>query len=240
MPQLGCLLSSRSCLSRLAETSSSYFFATRAHNSFEEVRSLLERSQSSWPPCPYDEGDIDQAAVWQAGVNLTSYQGGIGRECHLKTQHTGRLTRATMIDVQGAELLETASNNVLILAAGAHFLIPLQDDQLMTQPGWNVALTTPLTTWPDVFSVSARCAHTFDVSKQGGRLTGAKCSSSWQFSREKKSSGLVFTRETPGNEVLLPFVLRTFVESLFRRDARFFGGGDDDHETNLRAYARLG
>ena len=213
-------------------------------NSFDIVRSLLEQSQSSndssssWPSCPYDEDDIDQAAVWQTGVNLTSYQGDIGRECHLSQK--GRLTRAAMIDVQGAELLETAANNVLMLAARAPFLIILQDDQLMTQPGWNVALTTPLTTWPDVFSVSARCAHPFDFSKQGGHLTGAKCSSTLQVQPKERELRCRFYVRDTGNRA--PLAVRA---SYARRvgyfdETRFFGGGDDDHEINLRAYARHG
>ena len=223
-------------------------------NSFVVVRSLLEQSQSNrsnsssssnnsssnggWPSCPYGEDDINQAGVWQTGVNLTSYQGDIGRECHLSQK--GRLTRAAMIDVQGAELLETAANNVMMLAARAPFLIILQDDQLMTQPGWNVALTTPLTTWPDVFSVSARCAHPFDLSKQGGHLTGAKCSSTLQVQpKERELRCLFYVRDT-GNRG--PLAVRA---SYARRigyfdETRFFGGGDDDHEMNLRAYARHG
>jgi len=39
----------------------------------------------------------------------------------------------------GAELLQTAANNVLMRAARAPFLI-LVGDMLMTQPGWNLAL----------------------------------------------------------------------------------------------------
>ena len=60
-------------------------------------------------------------------------------------------------------------------AARAPFLILVQGDMLMTQPGWNVALTVPLRQWDDVFSVSARCAHGFDNSQRPGPLTGAKC-----------------------------------------------------------------
>jgi len=196
-------------------------------------------SSSSWPPCPYDEGDIDQAAVWQTDVNLTSYQGDIGRQCHLSQK--GRLTRAAMIDVRGgAELLETAANNVLMLSARAPFLILLQDDQLMTQPGWNVALTTPLTTWLDVFSVSARCAHSFDFPRQGGQLTGAKCTSTLEVQPKEKELRCRFYVRDTGNRG--PLAVRA---SYARRigyfdETRFFGGGDDDHEMNLRAYARHG
>ena len=114
-------------------------------NSFAVVRPLLEQSQSSrsssnssssssdgsWPSCPYGEDDINQAAIWQTGVNLTTYQGDIGREFHLSQKV--RLTRAAMIDVQGAELLETAANNVLMLAARAPFLI-LLESYCFTQP----------------------------------------------------------------------------------------------------------
>ena len=250
-PTFSVLLSSFNAASRLPAVITQLLKLTRSDweliflcdactdKSFDVVRSLLERSQSSnWPACPYDEDDINQAAVWQTGVNLTSYQGDIGRECHLSQK--GRLVRAAMIDVQGAELLETAANNVLMLAARAPFLLLLQDDQLMTQPGWNVALTTPLRTWPDVFSVSARCAHSFDFSKRGGYLTGAKCSSTLQIQpRERELRCRFYVRDT-GNRG--PLAVRA---SYARRigyfdETRFFGGGDDDHEMNLRAYARHG
>jgi len=211
-------------------------------NSFDVVRSLLEQSQSSsngsWPSCPYGEDDINQAAIWQTGVNLTTYQGDIGRECHLSQK--GRLTRAAMIDVQGAELLETAANNVLMLSARAPFLILLQDDQLMTQPGWNVALTTPLTTWPDVFSVSARCAHPFDFMKQGGHLTGAKCWSTLQVQPKERELRCCFYVRDTGNRGPLA-VRASYAHRIgYFDETRFFGGGDDDHEMNLRAYARHG
>jgi hypothetical protein len=52
---------------------------------------------------------------------------------------SGALTRVALVNVTGAELLETAANNVLMRAARAPFLI-LVGDMLMTQPGWNVAL----------------------------------------------------------------------------------------------------
>ena len=126
------------------------------------------------------------------------------------------------------------------LSAAAAFLIILQDDQLMTQPGWNVALTTPLTTWPDVFSVSARCAHPFDLSKQGSHLTGAKCSSTLQVQPKERELRCRFYVRDTGNRA--PLAVRA---SYARRigyldETRFFGGGDDDHEMNLRAYARHG
>ena len=110
----------------------------------------------------------------------------------------------------------------------------------MTQPGWNVALTTPLTMWPDVFSVSARCAHHFDLSKQGGHLTGAKCSSTLQVQPKERELRCRFYVRDTGNRG--PLAVRA---SCARRigyfdETRFFGGGDDDHEMNLRAYARHG
>ena len=201
--------------------------------SLDVVRDTLERS-ASWPPCPHTA--VDPAAVWQTGVNLTSHQGNVGRECWLPDK--GRMTRSVLIDVTGAELLETAANNALLLTARSPYTILVQGDQIMTQPGWNVALATPLATWPDVFSVSARCAHAFDYSQQGGPLTGAKCPSS--LTPQPVDAGrrcLFYVRDT-GNRG--PLALRTaYAQHIgFLDETRFFGTGEDEHDMNLRAYAR--
>ena len=201
--------------------------------SLDVVRDTLQRS-ASWPPCPPTA--VDPAAVWQTGVNLTSRQGDVGRECWLPDK--GRMTRAVLIDVTGAELLETAANNALLLTARSPYAILVQGDQILTQPGWNVALTTPLATWPDVFSVSARCAHAFDYSQQGGPLTGAKCLSSLTPQPVDKGRRCCFYVRDTGNRG--PLALRTaYAQHIgFLDETRFFGTGEDEHDMNMRAYAR--
>ena len=206
--------------------------------SLDVVRETLDRSKT-WPACPYPEASINPAAVWQTGVNLTSHQGDIGRECWLETK--GALTRAALIDVAGAELLETAANNVLLLAARAPYMILMQGDHLMTQPGWNVALTTPLTTWADVFSVSARCAHDFDYSQQGGGLTGAKCLSSLTPQPTDPARRCRFYVRDTGNRGPLA-VRASYAHRVgYLDEVRFWGeAGNDEHDMNLRAYAGHG
>jgi hypothetical protein len=193
--------------------------------SLDVVHDTLARS-STWPPCPYTA--VDSAAV--------SHQGDMGRECWLNER--GRLTRTVLIDVTGAELFETAANNVLLLAARAPYSILVQGDQIMTQPGWNVALSTPLATWPDVFSASARCAHAFDHSQQDGLLTGTKCLSSLRPQPVHAADRCRFYVRDTGNRG--PLALHTeYAQRLgFLDETRFFGTGDDEHDINLRAYAR--
>ena len=206
--------------------------------SLDVVRETVGRSET-WPACPYPEATINSAAVWQTGVNLTSHQGDIGRECWLETK--GALTRAALIDVIGAELLETAANNVLLLTARAPYLILVQGDHLMTQPGWNVALTTPLATWPDVFSVSARCAHDFDFSQQGGPLTGAKCSNPLTIQPTDPARRCRFYVRDTGNRGPLA-VRASYAHRVgYLDEVRFWGeAGNDEHDMNLRAYAGHG
>jgi hypothetical protein len=127
---------------------------------------------------------------------------------------------------------------VLLLTARATYSILVQGDHIMTQPGWNVALSTPLATWPDVFSVSARCAHDYDYSQQDGPLTGAKCLSSLTPQTVNPAHRCRFYVRDTGNRG--PLALRTdYAQRLgFLDETRFFGTGNDEHDLNLRAYAR--
>ena len=213
--------------------------------SYAEFKGAVDRSEA-WPACPYGERDVDPAAVWQTGVNLTTHQGDIGHECRyadgggMARPGSGALTRVALVNVTGAELLETAANNVLMLAARAPFLILVQGDMLMTQPGWNVALTVPLRQWDDVFSVSARCAAGFDYSQQPGLLTGAKCSDTLTTQPTDADHRCIFHVRDSG--VRGPLAVRAAYAARvgYLDEVRFCGGGDDDMDMNLRAYARHG
>lgn len=200
-------------------------------DSAQIMRDTLDRS-ADWPRCPYST--VNTSAVWQSGVNLTSYQGDMGRECWL-ANHDSTLTRIVLIDVPGAELRETAANNMLMLASRGQYFILLQDDQIMTQPGWNVALTVPLRTWPDVFSVSSRCAHAFPLQSTD-QLRGAKCVDSAAVHPTNAEARCMFYVRDSGNRG--PLAVRAdYAHRLgYLDEVRFDGGGNDDHDMNTRAW----
>ena len=211
-------------------------FDACSDDSAQVMRDTLDRS-TDWLACPYST--VNTSAVWRSGDNLTSHQGDMGHECWLGGDRDSVLTRVALIDVPGAELRETASNNMLMLAARAPFLILLQDDQIMTQPGWNVALTVPLRTWRDVFSVSARCAHAFPLLDTS-QLTGAKCVDSGAVHPTDAAARCMFYVRDSGNRG--PLALRAdYAHRLgYLDETRFDGGGDDEHDMNTRAWEQHG
>lgn len=210
-------------------------FDACSDDSAQVMRGTLDRSDD-WLACPYST--VDSSAVWRSGVNLTSHQGDMGRECWLSNL-SSTLTRIALIDVPGAELRETAANNMLMLAARGEYFILLQDDQIMTQPGWNVALTVPLRTWPDVFSVSARCAHAFPLPSIN-QLRGAKCLDSGAVHPTDAMSRCTFYVRDSGNRG--PLALRAdYAYRLgYLDEVMFDGGGNDEHDINTRAWEQYG
>jgi hypothetical protein len=118
-------------------------------------------------------------------------------------------------------------------------------DQKMTRRHRSLAATTAFFY---AFALSCLASHAAasktavrdDLSKQGGHLTGAKCSSTLQVQPKERELRCRFYVRDTGNRG--PLAVRA---SYARRigyfdETRFFGGGDDEHEMNLRANARHG
>ena len=129
---------------------------------------------------------------------------------------------------------ETASNNVGMLAADPRtsYFVLIQADMRISEPGWNVALSIPFRVWPDVFSVSARCAHDF----AGTRFVGL-CSSDINngFGPMGLEQRRVFTvRQTCNRGPLMLHAKRT--AQLGYLDEVGHYRGDDDHDLNARAW----
>jgi glycosyltransferase involved in cell wall biosynthesis len=129
---------------------------------------------------------------------------------------------------------ETASNNVGMLAADPRtsYFVLIQADMRISEPGWNVALSIPFRVWPDVFSVSARCAHDF----AGTRFVGL-CSSDINngFGPMGLEQRRVFAvRQTCNRGPLMLHAKRT--AQLGYLDEVGHYRGDDDHDLNARAW----
>jgi hypothetical protein len=184
-------------------------------SSYQVAMDLVSRFKS-WPRCGYTLTEADEGRVWKQGVNLTSYQGDIGRECW---HRPSSLVSIRFINNTGVGLYNTASDNLKMLASKADYYILVDDDQLMTVDGWNVKGARPLLEWPDVISASMRCAHGFPTF---GQLFGTKCRNT---SRQQPPppERCAFVVADSGNRGPL-FLRASFVRQLgFLDEVRFAG-----------------
>lgn len=85
-------------------------------------------------------------------------------------RYTQNLFRLLVIE-QPTSVFEAAADNIGFLVARGRFVIEIQADMKMLQPGYNEALVQPMLLWPDVIGVSGRCAHNWQQSSGGiGKL----------------------------------------------------------------------
>lgn len=66
----------------------------------------------------------------------------------------------------GDQLFETRANNLCLKNANTDYAIIIQDDQEITEPGWNIRLLSPFSAFDDVFAVSGRGAHNFRYNER--------------------------------------------------------------------------
>jgi len=207
-------------------------------DSLAVARAVLERS-ASWPVCDYAESDLDMAYVWKTGANITTNQGDIGRECWLPDSSGAAihstLARVRLLNTHPAGLFATASDNLKMLASRAPYYILVDDDQLMTVPGWNVKLAHPLRMWDDVVSASMRCMHGYPVM---GALTGPKCTDTLAVQPTDAHARCTFYVGDSGNRG--PLILRArYAHHVGYLDEVHFAGvltEGGDHDFNARAY----
>lgn len=200
--------------------------------SLDRVLAELDRYDTAWPNCPYNETQIDEHAIWPDGSDQNE-SGDMGRRCTLMAP---TLVRARVVRIPSTGLLEAFDNNLQMRMAhpASKFFILFQDDQFMTSPGWNTQLAQALRTYDDVFSVSMRCAHGWP-SMDGG-LTGVKCTNTCL---GQSQPWRLYIRDS-GNRG--PLILNAaMTRSLGYMDEINTGltpHADGDHELNVRAYVK--
>lgn len=204
--------------------------------SLDVVDQVWKRWQS-WPQCNHNVTDTQ--IVWQSGARPNENQGDIGLECH-----TGdvSLVHIAVYVIPPPGVFATAADNLKMRHAAGTFFILVDDDQLMTTPGWNVRLVYPLRAWPDVFSVSGRCAHGFRDGREADPYVGPKCRDSRAPQPAEVGTRCTFFVRDSGNRG--PLALRaTMVRRLdYLDEANFLGviTTSCDHDLNVRAYTRFG
>lgn len=77
---------------------------------------------------------------------------------------------AITVAVSDDPLFETAADNVGFRLARGDYLLEIQADMTMTEPGYNMRLLQPFLLDPTMIGVSGRCCHTFDGRHGVGKL----------------------------------------------------------------------
>jgi len=139
------------------------FFDGCTDASLARARAVLQRYLAGWPRCTAFAAAADSTAECIAAADqLTAV--------HRTREPTvsGGDSAATpgfahvryIVQPPGNSVYETSGNNVAMRAATGRFLILMQDDMYLTEPGWNSRLAAAVREHDDVVSVSAMCAHT--------------------------------------------------------------------------------
>jgi len=62
------------------------------------------------------------------------------------------------------DVYETIANNVGLKNAVGEFVIIIQDDMIINELGWDARMRKPLDAFPDIFAVTARTAHSWQIN----------------------------------------------------------------------------
>jgi glycosyltransferase involved in cell wall biosynthesis len=67
-------------------------------------------------------------------------------------------------------LFETSADNLGFICSDGEYLLEIQADMTMTQPGYNMKLLKPFTLNENIIGISGRCCHSFDETNGIGKL----------------------------------------------------------------------
>lgn len=67
-------------------------------------------------------------------------------------------------------LFETSADNLGFICSDGEYMLEIQADMTMTQPGYNMKLLKPFTLNENIIGISGRCCHSFDGTNGIGKL----------------------------------------------------------------------
>lgn len=72
--------------------------------------------------------------------------------------------------IETPDVFETKANNAGLKLAQSNFVIIIQDDMIIREPGWNKRITKPFEAFDDVFSVTSRTTHNWVINPNSRHL----------------------------------------------------------------------
>lgn len=150
------------------------------------------------------------------------------------------------------DIYELRTNNVGFKASKGEYVIVVQDDQIVTEPGWNRRMQEPFDVFDDVFAVTARTAHNWILNPNSKHFgTDTILDNCWcdiflatdhaygypiQMTNYKRDEFAV--RGTVNRGPLM--INHKDLRSMNYLDDEFAPCDMDDHDLMFRAYKQLG
>ena len=158
------------------------------------------------------------------------------------------LDKANVRPIVLPDIFELRTNNAAFKESKGEYVIVVQDDQVISEHGWNKRMQKPFDEFDDVFAVTARCAHNWVINTNSYYLNNPSApihgwcdifehvdhaSDAHELSRD------VFAVRSSCNRGPLMINLED-LERVGYLDESFAPCDMDDHDLMYRAYIELG
>ena len=158
------------------------------------------------------------------------------------------LDKANVRPIVLPDIFELRTNNAAFKESKGEYVIVVQDDQVISEHGWNQRMQKPFDAFDDVFAVTARCAHNWVINTNSYYLNNPSApihgwcdifehvdhaSDAHELSRD------VFAVRSSCNRGPLMINLED-LERVGYLDEAFAPCDMDDHDLMYRAYIELG
>ena len=158
------------------------------------------------------------------------------------------LDKANVRPIVLPDIFELKTNNAAFKESKGEYVIVVQDDQVISEHGWNQRMQKPFDAFDDVFAVTARCAHNWVINPNSFYLNNPSapihgwCDIFEHVDHASDAHGLprdVFAVRSSCNRGPLMINLED-LERVGYLDEAFAPCDMDDHDLMYRAYIELG
>ena len=145
------------------------------------------------------------------------------------------------------DIFELRTNNAAFKESKGEYVIVVQDDQIVTEHGWNQRMQKPFDAFKDVFAVTARCAHNWRLNPNSYHLHHPDAPINgwcdiWEHidhaSPDHGASRDIFSVRSSCNRGPLMINLHDLA-TINYLDEKFAPCDMDDHDLMFRAYLQL-
>lgn len=223
------------------------FFDGCTDGSLARARGVVQRYLAGWPRCDSDAAIGDPAIECTAATSTPSAPAAsTGTQAAFAPAALFRGVSHVRFIVQPPlnPVYETTGNNLAMRAAVGTFTVLMQDDMYLTELGWNSRLAAAPREYPDVFSVSAMCAHSLHPL---GQQKVGPCGAMAAFARRRTVRKAQSDRTTDTVDPQSSFVIRgtsnrgpllldaAKLKTLGYLDEMNYRIMNDDHDLHCRA-----
>jgi len=140
-----------------------------------------------------------------------------------------------IVKVHTPDVFEIKANNAGVAAASGEYVLLIQDDMVIREPGYDQRLLEPFRRFDRVIAVSGRDAHNLVSDEQG--IAVFPEAKGWS-TKENTARNIFYIRDSVNRGPLL--INREMFNEMGGFDEYFYPQDQDDHDLFIRAYRRHG